>query len=199
MDSVDRPRWRGLALVEQGAISAPMKLLPLFVLFPLFAGCTFSGLPADVELASLSEEQALQLCEATNKFRAENLPATDVDAFACNLRGDVAGEVSVAAGGEHAEACDEALQTCENDDDLGDWCDAAATHFEACDVSTVQRYEACVREQIESIKAANAEFTCAEPFFEPRREAQEGDDTQTACEAYAEDCQLDRVPLLASP
>lgn len=182
-----------------------MKWHRLVIVFPCIlslGACTFSGLPADAELSNLPEEQATQLCEATQRYRDENLSEEEVNTFLCNLLADVAGEVASASGNDHEAACEESRQTCleqgADESEAAD-CERAAARFEDCDEATVEMYESCVREQIADIKTANEEFTCAERYFDPREEAKEADGEQSACEAYATACGLPRVPRFAAP
>src|SRR5690606_34570420 len=113
--------------------------------------------------------------------------------YACNLAATIAGSVASGTGGDYTEACTEAQTTCEEDDaDEGAEVDCEdVTYPDDCD-ATVEQYEACQRETVESIKTSNAEFTCEEPSDDESEE--EDDDEKSACEIYREACGLTADP-----
>ncbi|MFZ9886108.1 MAG: hypothetical protein ACO3JL_01295 [Myxococcota bacterium] len=151
------------------------------------SACTYSGLPGDVPLSELTEEQSQQLCTATDAYVDSSLSAQDRKTFSCNLAGSIAG----AFVGEDAytETCTEARQNCLDDDDQGGEEETSEeSNCENAGVSnctaTVEQYEACTREIVDTIKESNASFSCEDG---PGTE-EEGDEEETACEAYQKTC-----------
>lgn len=170
-------------------------LLALIPAFALATGCgTYSGLPADLVLGEMSDEEALKLCEATQRYNEEQLSEDERKTYACNFAASVAGAFASAMGDDFEEACTEAQSTCdEGDDEEGeeDQEDACSdvTFPEGCK-ATVEQFEACQKENIEEIKRAIDEFTCTEP--ESDDEGDDDDDGEkSACEIFREACALE--------
>lgn len=158
--------------------------LLLVALFLSSSACTYSGLPGDVALSELTEEQSQQLCSATETYLEDNLSAQDRKNFACNLTGAIAG--ALVGEDAYAETCTDAQQSClEEPDDEEDTttasdCDSAVVSN--C-TATVEQYEACTREIVSTIKESNASFSC-----DDGPTTDEEDDEESACEVYQRTC-----------
>lgn len=170
-------------------------LLALVPAFALATGCTYSGLPGDLVLGEMSEEEALKLCESTQRFHEENVSAEDRKTYACNMAGMIAGSVAGGFGGDYEETCTEARSECEEEDaeeakepDCED-----ASFSEDCE-ATVEQFEACQKEMVEEIKKANAEFTCAEPEDDDDDEGDDDDGEESACKTFYKACGLTQDP-----
>lgn len=161
------------------------RTFSLIALLTMLSACTYSGLPGDLALSELTEEQSQQLCNATQDYLDDNLSAQDRKTFGCNLRGTLAG--SFVDEDAYAETCTDTQTTClaeeDQQEDTGDATNCGGVGVSNC-TATVEQYEACTRELIDNIKESNASFSCEDG---PTPDDQQ-DDEEIACADYQKIC-----------
>lgn len=171
----------------------PLRLLACAAVPTLLAaacGSPVSGLPPDLALNEMSEEQAVQMCEAFEEYGDNQISEDELKAIACAFGATFA--AAAADEGEELDACQAAYDECfeaepdEAEEPVEVDCSEARAPSD-CTATTLE-VEECYVDRITALKEAAASVSCEAIVEDLDSEEEAEDDEPASCEDLDASC-----------